>query len=214
MYNEEKSSFTFRRCDENMMMHKYWIIIILLGTISSCAQKTEYDIVKERELSSGKTVDKLFLDLNFGMDKKTFYTTCWEHNKKGILTNGAHHLQIHYKPDMPSGKTADMFFYPTFEEDRIVFMPVEFLYPDWFPNREEYSSTELKKDVVALLETWYGPGFFEVSNKDKTVSAMVRIDGNRLIRVFKKNLTTVRVEMMDLRAMDFKDFKDKKDDEA
>lgn len=190
-------------------MYKYWIFIILLGAILSCAQKTEYDIIKERELSSGKTVDKLFLDLNFGMDKKSFYTTCWEHNKKGILTNGAHHLQVHYRPDMPSGKIADMFFYPHFADDKLIFMPIEFEYPSWFPTNEEYSSTVLKQDVVDLMESWYGPGFFEVSNKDKSKSAMVKIDGNRLIRVFKKDVKSVRVEMMDLRVMDFDDLKKK-----
>jgi len=195
-------------------MNKIYILLLLLTLIISCKPKTEYDKVKERELASGKVVTDLFLDLSFGMDRKTFYGTCWEHNKKGILTNGAHYLQIHYKPEMPSGKTADMFFYPQFEEGKIVFMPVEFLYPDWFPNREEFSSTALKKDVVDLLESWYGPGFFEVTNKDKSISAMVKIDGNRHIRVFKKNLTTVRVEMMDLREMDFEDLKKKKEGEA
>lgn len=196
------------------MMKKYWIIIMLIGGMLSCAQKTEYDIIKERELSSGKTINELFLDLSFGMDKKTFYTTCWEHNKKGILTNGGHALSIHYKPEMPSGKNADMYFYPQFAEDKLIFMPIEFTYPSWFPNTEEYSSTLLKEDVVDLLEIWYGPGFFEVSNKDKSISAMVKIDGNRLIRVFKKNLQSVRVEMMDLREVDFKDFKKKEDGEA
>jgi len=180
----------------------------------SCAQKTEYDIIKERELSSGKIINELFLDINFGMDKKTFYTTCWEHNKKGILTNGGHALSIHYKPEMPSGKTADMYFYPQFEDDKLIFMPIEFMYPAWFPNKDEYSSTVLREDVVELLETWYGPGFFEVTNKDKSISAMVKIDGNRLIRVFKKNLKSVRVEMMDLRAIDLNDFMKKKNGAA
>lgn len=188
-------------------MKKYLMITIVLCAIVSCAQKTEYDIIKERELSSGKTINELFLDLKFGMDKKTFFTTCWEHNKKGILTNGGHALSIHYKPEMPSGKNADMYFYPKFDEDKLIFMPIEFIYPSWFPNTVDYSSTLLKQDVVDLMETWYGPGFFEVSNKDKTKSAMVKIDGNRLIRVFKKDLKFVRVEMMDLREMDFNDLK-------
>ena len=192
-------------------MNKIYTLLVLLTVALSCNPKTEYDKVKERELASGKVVNDLFLDLNFGMDRKTFYGTCWEHNKNGILINGAHHLRILYKPEMPSGKATDMNFYPDFEEDRLVFMPIEFIYQDWFPNKEEFSSTELKKDVVDLLESWYGPGFFEVANKDKTISAMVKIDGNRLIRVFKKNLTTVRVEIINLNE---RDFSNTKDDEA
>ncbi|HSJ69121.1 MAG TPA: hypothetical protein VK921_15665 [Anditalea sp.] len=195
-------------------MSKYLIVIILMGFMFGCTQKTEYDIIKERELSSGKVNNELFLDLKFGMDRKTFYGTCWEHNKNGILTNGAHALLIQYKPEMPSGKATDMFFYPKFDDDKLIFMPIEFEYPAWFPTNEEYSSTVLKEDVVNLLESWYGPGFFEVTNKDKTISAMVKIDGNRLIRVFKKDLKSVRVEMMDLRVMDFDDFKKKEDGAA
>ncbi|WP_373494680.1 hypothetical protein [Aquiflexum sp.] len=189
-------------------MNKIFLLFVLFASVFSCNRKTEYDKVKEEELASGKVVNELFLDLQFGMDRKSFYGTCWEHNKNGILINGPHHLQILYKPEMPSGKTTDMFFYPQFEEDKLVFMPMEFFYTDWFPNTKEFSSEELKKDVVALLETWYGPNFFEVTNKDKTISAMVKIDGNRLIRVFKKNLTTVRVEIIDLNARDIINKKD------
>ncbi|WP_240485942.1 hypothetical protein [Anditalea andensis] len=183
------------------------MMIILLAATPSCAQKTEYDIIKKRELSSGKQVNELFLNISFGMDQYTFYTTCREHNKKGLLTDGAHHLPILYKTEMPSGKKADMFFYPQFSDDKLSFMPIEFEYPSWFPTNEEYSSTFLKKDVVDLLESWYGQGFFEVTDKGKTKSVMVKIDGNRLIRVFKKNLKSVRVEMMDLRVMNFDDLK-------
>jgi hypothetical protein len=177
--------------------------VFILTVAAGCMPKTEYEQVKERELSSGRIVNDLFLDLHFEMGSKEFYGTCWEHNKKGILTNGGHHLQIHYKPEMPSGKETNMFFYPQFKDDKLVFMPIEFLYLNWFPGIEEYSNSELMEDVVALMESWYGDGFFEVSNKDKTISAMVKIDGNRLIRVFKKDIKTVRAEMFDLRNTDF-----------
>jgi hypothetical protein len=81
-------------------------------------------------------------------------------------------------------------------------MPMEFGYTQWFPGNEEFTNEKLIVDVVDLLESWYGDGFFEVSDKDKKISAMVKIDGNRLIRVFKKNINTIRVEILDLRVKD------------
>ena len=84
-------------------------------------------------------------------------------------------------------------------------MPMEFIYPEWFPGNEEFSNDKLMDDVIGLLESWYGEGFFEVANKDKTIRAMVKIDGNRLIRVFKKDISYVRAEILDLRVKDITD---------
>jgi hypothetical protein len=194
-------------------MKSVWILIVLMCTVLACQPKSEYDRVKERELSSGKVVEDLFLDLRFGMGRKEFFGTCWEHNKKGILTNGAHHLMVQYKPEMPSGKVADMFFYPQFEENKLYFMPMEFVYPAWFPGNEAYSNEKLFEDVVDLMGNWYGEGFFEVANKDRSIRAMVKIDGNRLIRIFKKDISSVRVEILDLRVKDISEMK-KEDDAA
>jgi hypothetical protein len=192
-------------------MKRVSILILLIATILACQPKSEYELIKERELSSGKSVEDLFLDLRFGMGRKEFFGTCWEHNKKGILVNGAHHLMVQYKPEMPSGKEVNMFFYPKFEENKLYFMPMEFVYPSWFPGNEEFSNDKLIEDVVALMELWYGDGFFEVANKDRSIRAMVKIDGNRLIRVFKKDISTVRVEMLDLRVKDISEMNKEND---
>lgn len=185
-------------------MKLFWVVLVVLSVVA-CKPKSEYEQVKEKELSSGKVVEELFLDLRFGMPKKEFFGTCWEYNKKGLLTNGSHYLQVQYQPVMPSGKRANMFFYPEFEEDKLFFMPMEFIYLEWFPGNEEFSNDKLMDDVIGLLESWYGEGFFEVANKDKTIRAMVKIDGNRLIRVFKKDISYVRAEILDLRVKDITD---------
>ncbi len=184
------------------MRIRNWVSMLLLLVSVSCMPETEYEKVRKRELASGKVYNDLFLDLHFEMGRKDFFGTCWEHNKKGILTNGAHYLQVLYKPQMPSGKVANMHFYPEFEENKLFFMPVEFIYPEWFPGNEEYSNEALYEDVNKLLESWYGKGFFKVSNQDETISAMVKVDGNRLIRIYKKDISTVRVDILDLRVRD------------
>ena len=185
-------------------MKLFWVVLVVLSVVA-CKPKSEYEQVKEKELSSGKVVEELFLDLRFGMPKKEFFGTCWEYNKKGLLTNGSHYLQVQYQPVMPSGKRVNMFFYPEFEEDKLFFMPMEFIYLEWFPGNEEFSNDKLMDDVIGLLESWYGEGFFEVANKNKTIRAMVKIDGNRLIRVFKKDISYVRAEILDLRVKDITD---------
>ncbi|AFL83122.1 hypothetical protein Belba_0463 [Belliella baltica DSM 15883] len=186
------------------MKLKLVLFILGFGLLFSCDRKTEYEKVKQRELESGKVYDDLFLGLKFGMPRKDFFVACWEMNKDGILTNGAHALKVQYKLEMPSGKMANMYFYPKFEEGRIFYMPVEFQYRDWFPTNPEFSSENLVDDVVGYFEQLYGNGFFRVEDSKGTF-AMVKIDGNRLIRIYIKNLSGVRVDILDLRIKDIKD---------
>lgn len=169
-------------------------IIILL---SSC--KSEYEKIESRELASGKTVNELFLGLSLGMDKKQFYETCWDLNKEGVLSNGPGELSIQYTVDLPSGNPAKMRFYPKFEDQKIYMMQVEFTYEGWAPWNEELAVEKLREDVMGLFKEWYGPDFFEVANEDKSVIAFVKIDGNRRIRIFKKHVSTVRAEIVDLK---------------
>lgn len=198
---------------KNSVLIKIFYFLAMAVLVISCRPKTEFDKVKERELASGKVVEDLFLDLKFGMVRKDFFATCWEWNKKGVLTNGSHMLQILYQPEVPSGKEVNMHFYPQFEDGRLYFMPIEFSYPAWFPGNEAFEVDRLMEDVLGLMQSWYGDVFFEVSNKNKTVKAMVSVDGNRLIRIFKKDMTSVRVEMLDLRVKDISDMI-KKDNEV
>ncbi|MCH7403734.1 hypothetical protein ACFOUP_11180 [Belliella kenyensis] len=189
-----------------MKLGNYVIVIFLLGIsiFTSCERKTQYEKVKQKELASGQIFNDIFLGLTFGMERKEFFGACWEMNKEGVLMQGPHVLKIQYKLELPSGKMASMFFYPKFEEGRIFFMPVEFQYRDWFPTNPEYSSENLRDDVVAYFEQLYGEGFFKVEDA-KGASAMVKIDGNRLVRVHIKSLSAVSVDILDMRVKDIKD---------
>lgn len=171
-----------------------FILVLLLGGCQS-----RYEKIEREELASGKIVKDLFLGLELGMSRKDFFETCWKRNSEGILTNGPTELSVEYKTTLPSGNPATMRFYPEFEEDKIYLMPMEFSYEAWSPLNEDLEVEKLRPDVIAFLEQWYGPGFFEVSNQDKNLIAFVKIDGNRRIRVFKKHLSTVRVEIIDLK---------------
>lgn len=170
--------------------------LFLVSILFSC--QSEYAKLEKQELSSGKVVNELFFGLELGMNRKAFFETCWEQNRQGVLTNGPTELSVEHSLTLPSGNPAKMRFYPKFEEDRIYLMPVEFQYEGWAPWNEELSVEKLREDVVKLFEDWYGPGFIEVSNADKSQIAFVKMDGNRRIRVFKKHLSVVRAEIVDL----------------
>ncbi len=195
-----------RAINQSLRNPRFGLTFILISFLflGSCSFETEYEKVKKKALASGEIYKDLFLGLEFEMSRKAFFEACWEMNRKGILVNGSHELMVHYKPELPSGKMADMYFYPKFENDKIYYMPVEFKYKDWFPTNPEMTSEKLVDDVVALLESWYGKGFFKVEDKSGTY-AMVKIDGNRLVRVYIKHLSAVRVDILDMSVKDIKD---------
>lgn len=170
--------------------------LVLILFLYSC--QSEYERLEKKELASGKQVKELFLGLKLGMDRKTFFETCWDLNKQGKLTNGPSALSIEYKAQMASGNPATMRFYPQFEQDKIYLMPIEFTYEGWAPWNEDLSVENLRTDVVKLFEEWYGSGFIEVTNEDKSQIVFVKMDGNRRIRIFKKHISAVRVEISDL----------------
>jgi hypothetical protein len=172
-------------------------LLYVLVLLSSC--QSEYAKVENKELASGKTVNELFLGLELGMDKKKFYETCWDLNKEGVLTNGPGELSVEYKVTLPSGNAASMRFYPKFEENKIYLMPTEFSYDNWAPWNEELSAEKLRDDVTKLFEEWYGEGFLEVTNEDRSQIAWVKVEGNRRIRVFKKHISAVTAEIVDLK---------------
>ncbi|MBC6367223.1 hypothetical protein DDT91_10505 [Algoriphagus sp. AK58] len=180
-------------------MKNHWyltIASILLLSFTSC--QSEYEKMEKRELASGKVVNDLFFGLELGMTQKQFFETCWNLNKEGVLTNGPTELSVQHSLVFPSGNPGKMRFYPKFDEGKIYLMPVEFIYDGWSPWNEDLAVEKLREDVVKLFEKWYGEGFIEVSNEDKSQIAYVKMDGNRRIRIFKKHISAVRAEITDL----------------
>lgn len=182
-------------------MKRHWFLkfvtsIVFTLILFSC--QSEYEQLERKELNSGKLVNDLFFGLELGMDRKAFYDSCTVLNKKGILRDGPSELMVEYQANMPSGKAAKMSFYPKYENDKIYLMQVEFSYEGWSQGNEDLTVEKLREDVMKLFEEWHGPGFIEVSNEDKSQIVFVKMDGNRRIRIFKKHISAVRVEISDL----------------
>ncbi len=162
----------------------YIIFVIAIVSVTACSKKKQYKRLVERELASGVRHDTLFLDLKLGMTSEDFYKTCWDLNKKGLIRQGSGNTTVAYEIQEELKFETDVNFYPSFFEDKIYEMPVQFKYKAWAPWNKQMQSDSLQLDVLSLFEDWYGVGFFEVTpNAQK--KAFVKVDGNRRISIYK-----------------------------
>jgi hypothetical protein len=173
------------------------LLLVIIGLLAACEQRSGYEKLLEKELASGERYDSLFLGLHFGMSSKDFYATCWELNQQGLVRQGGQNATIvyHLKEQLPHSATMD--FYPSFYEDKIVEMPVVFHYDAWSPwNRNQWSDS-LQVDVLHLMEKWHGKGFIRTDHPELG-TAYVKIDGNRRITVTTLNDQLVKVLYTDM----------------
>lgn len=180
------------------MKYIVFIFLFMCVVVMSCRQSS-YDRMEERELSRNVRYDSIFLGVHFGMIRKDFYTSCWELNKKGLIMQGPGNLSVQYELDTTQLKSkAFMRFYPNFQDDKLSEMPVEFTYEAWAPWNQHLSADSLLIDVKNLFERWYGGTFTLFENPEKNLKIWARVDGNRRIRLYVKNISTVKAEFVDL----------------
>lgn len=171
------------------------LLIIIL--ISSCTETSQYEKLVQEELATGIKYDSIFLNINFGMTRKDFYTKCWEMNKQKLIQQGPGNLSVEYKLDTGLRSTAFMRFYPAFEDEKIYEMPIAFTYESWAPWNKELATDSLLLDVKEMMERWYGPGFMKMKSP-KHEDSFVKVNGNRRIMVFRYDHITVKVLVTDL----------------
>jgi hypothetical protein len=150
----------------------------------SCTPKGRYDRELRRGLKDGQRMDSLFLGIYLGMSDKDFYMHCWELNRKGLVIQGLNNVSVEYSLRKELKHPAIMNFYPVFTDGRISEMPVRFVYSGWAPWNKDLAADALQSDVVAWFTKSFGKGFFKVRHREKG-TAMVKIDKNRRISVFK-----------------------------
>jgi hypothetical protein len=178
--------------------------MITLVYFSACRQ-SEYDSMVKEELARNVRYDSIFFDLHFGTTRQDFYATCWKLNKQGLIKQGPGNLSVEYELDSGDlDHEGYMWFYPEFTEDtqKIYLMPVEFVYKGWAPWNKHLSADSLLPQVRTLLEKWYGGKFTYMENDNGDIRLWVKVDGNRRIRLYKKNEYTVKAEFLDLLASD------------
>ena len=95
-----------------------------------------------------------------------------------------------------------MDFYPEFKHGRIYKMPVEIHYKGWAPWNQELFSDSLMTDLAQLYEDKYDAKFIETVHPRTQKNALIDIQGNRQISIFKNDDRVVSVEFLDLTAID------------
>jgi hypothetical protein len=185
--------------EEHMQMHSFWLIANLLIVILFASCRSEYEQLVATEMASGEQHDSLFLGIHFGMTSKDFYQHCWELNKQQLIKEGPQNMSVEYNLDDQLRQRGHMYFYPEFKDNEIHELPVTFSY-DAFSWSDATSLDTLHEDVVQLMEEWYGE-FIEIKHPEKG-SILVRVDGNRRIRLFRDpRANKVRVIFTDLNVL-------------
>jgi hypothetical protein len=169
----------------------FFLSMIFLG----CMQ-TEYGRLERRELSKGIRSDSLLLGLHFGMTSKDFYARCWDLNKKGILKEGPSNASVEYKMH-DTRYPATLFFYPKFQDDRIMELNCVVSYSDWAPWNPTHHCDTLRNDVEAKLRTWYKTDFITVKSKVRG-TAKVAVVANKRITLFCVDDSKLRIIFRDL----------------
>lgn len=163
------------------------MLLVVISSISGCEEKTEYEKILDRELSSKIEKDSLFLGYELGMSREQFYKRSWNLNQKRLVKQGGNNQSVMYNlEELPH--SAVMYFSPEFQKEQIYQMKVQIQYKGWAPWNKDLSADSLQIDVLNMLKRWYGNGFIKI-NSDKSDPIYVKVDGNREIRltVSKKN---------------------------
>ena len=165
-----------------------WLVMVIMATMlmGGCSPGKTYERRLKRELASGVRYESLFLGISMGMTSEEFFKHCWGMNKDSLIRQGDANMSVQYDLDEELDYPATMNFYPFFGEDRIIEMPVRFIYNGWAPWNKELAASKLALDVKDWYEDIYGKGFITVAHPLHG-EAYTKIDGNRRITIYVEN---------------------------
>ena len=171
-------------------------ILLLILTISAC--QSEYTKLVKNELSSGKKNDTIFFNLRFGNTKNEFFRICLDLNKKEFVTNGPSNnyvkALVNPKDNTKELKDFQMLYYGVFDStDIMTAVDVKFSFIGWAPWTKQLQADKLLPVVKDTLMNWFpGNPFIKVKN------VLVKVDGNRQIKLYQESDRDVAVLIEDL----------------
>lgn len=180
------------------------MIAFVLVSVQSC--KSEYTKIVESELASGITYDSLIFDLKIGQTKKDFYKYCWDMNKEKQITAGSgNKYALFVLPKDSTDKYPDKInveFYGMFDEEEVMHgMEMKMEYYSWAPWLDQFQVDKLMEKIQAkMMKDYPGNNFIEIPVGETT--ALVKVDGNRQIRMYPLTVKQIMVKIEDLRAKD------------
>ncbi len=179
-----------------MRISWFTVPLLFIGFVvmNACSSDNNYDQMVQRGLQSGVQNDSLFLGYYFGMSSDDFHSHSWEMNQQGIITGL---VTISYSFDDLEG-SATMEFFPTFNDGKIVRMPVNIEYDAWAPWNQQYWPEQLVEDLTEYYGELYGAEFRSVYVPEIERYAQVAIQGNREIRIYRNSESGVLADFIDL----------------
>ncbi len=170
------------------------IIALTSFILTNCSMEPSYQSWAEREFQSGVQNDSLFLGYYFGMPRQEFRDHSFEMNRQGLMT-GLVNIEYQFE-DL--GNRATKIFYPEFNDDIITRIPVQISYNAWAPWNEDTWPENLMNDLKDYFEDIYGGRFRMVYVPDIERRALVMIQGNREIRLYRHSENSVMADFRDL----------------
>jgi hypothetical protein len=173
-------------------------VIAILSMFLICACGSDYDKLVRKELASDVRYDDIFYGLKLGQPRSEFYDICWEYNKKKLFIHGPSNnsVQVMLIPQDTTKTTEKirMLFYGKFSnEKKMIGMDIDFSYYAWAPWNKDLSAQKLLPRIQDTLMKWYpGNDFMKVND------VLVKVDGNRQIRLKTKSDQDVSVIIEDL----------------
>ncbi len=171
-----------------------WAVSLI---VISCTPSANYERKLKKELASGIRHDSLFLGISFGMTPMDFYTHCWKLNKDSLIKQGDANMTVQCQVTEQLKTTVTMNFYPTFAEEKIVEIPVNFIYNGWTPWNKSLSADTLQYDVLEWYKEVYGKDFITAEHSEHG-KAFIHIRGNRRITIYKEDEMNVRAIFKDM----------------
>ncbi len=167
--------------------------------------ESEYTKTVNKEAQKGISKDSMVLGMSFGDTKQSFFDQCWKLNNKGLVTQGPNNRSVQYllnsNKEDKNLTAIMMLFYGNFNENNIMTgMDMEFSYKSWAPWNDDMTSENLVPVLLDTLMNWFpGNKFITIESDKLNKETHVKVDGNRQIVLYPKDIKNVVVKIEDLK---------------
>ncbi|MBC7829480.1 MAG: hypothetical protein H7122_17175 [Chitinophagaceae bacterium] len=183
------------------MITSIHILLIICLITSACNRVSDidrYHKMVSSQLNSGIKKDSIFLDLKFGMSVNSFYKYCWAMNRKKLFFNSHDNNAVIYQMNNGLKFAAVFRFTPEFHKDRLYKITIDAYYAAFAPWNQHLFADSLEKDLQHLFNSWYGAANYLIVKNPMEGDSLIKIDGNRQIRIKKISEKDIRIEYTDL----------------
>jgi len=173
-------------------------ICLLANGCNTVSDTERYRDLVSTELNTGVKKNSIFLDLTLGMSEKIFYDYCWKMNNKKLFFNSHDNNAVIYQVNEGLKSEATFRFTPEFYQAQLYKISVDAHYDAFAPWNHNLFADSLQKDLLRLFNNWYGHNQYLMIKNASEEKSLIRIDGNRQIRIKKMNEKDIRIEYTDL----------------